>query len=678
MPLDYHLGSIDRDQAKASRVKRSMNGVRALLGLKSRTQSREKQPLTPSSLAMTLTAEFTEKTETNVVTMLQPEFGFLPHYGYFVSAANNNVCTAYVHYEPKSKLVELGTNPKTRHAKTVRISVDHYAWLIRQLEEECLVHDTLKTMQHGTASLMPCSLSFTGWGTFMRLFHAAPAPMLAFFTEESPRRLLQRWVHRYHTLRNYSYHHYHQSRSQPRPQSRNQRQHFPLTLLLPKSLLLHTATYIPITKPLPALSEHPVSPTPDHPFDLLSDTLYQTCRRYAQYVALAAHDLVFEDGAPAEFVCRKCKEGMRLQPIMMGTPGIQVTGPSSTLVDRDDRYTFPISYVAPLWGTTDTSQPLHKPSRRRTLEGHTFPPHLKDTRDMQYEWRQSSSSSTHSIKESDHGYVAIDDDHHEIIVAFPGPAPSDPFFKDASFAAVPWQEDTPTSSTGERRSTASSFRSQSRRRRPVSTHSFSKRRRSSKEDHYTHDDDAQWVLECAALAWRRCELDVATCLMHADRRAPKSYRVVIVGHSIGGAVAALCASAFTSTGLLVDREVTLCSVHAPRVGSFSFVQRLQESINTIRVTTANDLLEHVPPRTSGLLHVGQTTVLDTAVTQAEPVLASECGLVLVSDWPGQAEDQIQTTFQPLKHYTMEDHHSLWRVRLGTHACTQKEKRTYII
>lgn len=137
-------------------------------------------------------------------------------------------------------------------------------------------------------------------------------------------------------------------------------------------------------------------------------------------------------------------------------------------------------------------------------------------------------------------------------------------------------------------------------------------------------------------------------------------------------MAALCASAFTSTGLLVDRHVTLCSIHAPRVGSFSFVQQLHESVETIRVTTANDLLEHVPPRTSGLLHVGQTTVLDTAVTQTEPT--PECGLVLMSDWPGQAEDQIQTAFQPLKHYTMEDHHSLWRVRLGTHACPQREKR----
>lgn len=529
-----------------------MNGVRALLGMKSQGRGREERPLTPSSLAMTLTAEFTEKTETSVVTVLQPEFGFMPHYGHFVSAAHNKTCTAYVHYEPRTQLVELGTNPKTRHAKAVRISIDHYAWLIRQLEEESLVHDTLKAMQHGTANLMPCSLSFTGWGTFMRLFHAAPAPMLAFLTQESPRRLLHRWIHRYRTLQTYSYH----QRRPLRYQNQHPHQHYPLTLLLPKYLLLHTAAYIPITKPLPPLYDRPVSPASDHRFDPLSDALYHTCRRYAQYVALAAHDLTVDSGGSTEFVCRKCKERMPLQPIMMvshsammdtprsstivsqpslqGTPGIQVTGPSSTLVDRDDRYTFPISYVAPLWGTTDAAHRLQEPSRRRTFDGHLSASHPKDFKDMQDEWRQSSASSAHSIKEADHGYVAIDDEHQEIIVAFPGPAPSDPFFKDASFAAVPWQEDTTASSPADRKFTASSFRSQ-RRRRPVSTPSFNKRPRDGKQNHHPmHEDGTQWVLECAALAWRRCELDVATCLLHACKRAPKAYRVVVVGHSVGG------------------------------------------------------------------------------------------------------------------------------------------------
>ena len=85
------------------------------------------------------------------------------------------------------------------------------------------------------------------------------------------------------------------------------------------------------------------------------------------------------------------------------------------------------------------------------------------------------------------------------------------------------------------------------------------------------------------------------------------------------AVAALCASSLVTTGLLVNRSVTLCTIDSPRIGSAPFVEHLAEHIETIRITHVSDIWSQMPPRTSGLLHVGSTTVtvLDTSNSAAE-------------------------------------------------------------
>lgn len=77
------------------------------------------------------------------------------------------------------------------------------------------------------------------------------------------------------------------------------------------------------------------------------------------------------------------------------------------------------------------------------------------------------------------------------------------------------------------------------------------------------------------------------------------------------AVAALCALSLVSTGLLSHRSVTYCGIHPPRIGDHTFGQLFSnQHIETIRIMDPNDIMAHLPPRTSGLVHLGTTTVIN--------------------------------------------------------------------
>ncbi|KAI9350416.1 hypothetical protein BD770DRAFT_394465 [Pilaira anomala] len=65
-----------------------------------------------------------------------------------------------------------------------------------------------------------------------------------------------------------------------------------------------------------------------------------------------------------------------------------------------------------------------------------------------------------------------------------------------------------------------------------------------------------------------------------------------------------------STKILTDRDITVCSIHSPRVGSKTFIHALSsQNVKTIRITHHKYLMAHLPPRTSGLLHTSDTTLI---------------------------------------------------------------------
>jgi hypothetical protein len=61
---------------------------------------------------------------------------------------------------------------------------------------------------------------------------------------------------------------------------------------------------------------------------------------------------------------------------------------------------------------------------------------------------------------------------------------------------------------------------------------------------------------------------------------------------------------------LVNRPITVCAIHSPRVGNKVFISSLvQQNVETIRITHYKDLMAHLPPRTSGLLHIGNSSTV---------------------------------------------------------------------
>ncbi|KAG2220079.1 hypothetical protein INT45_007323 [Circinella minor] len=593
----------------------------------------------------------------------------------------NNTIKAYVHYEPSRKLVALGNNPDTKHTKTVWLTLEQYAWIIRQLHHEQYIYGLLRNMSSNSSPLsIPTTV--TSWSTSSSyLQHKQQAvndPQITTFigillnnndtnnkingsdsreqiihNNKNHRNSIQSSTQTFNTITRRL------SRLMQRAKLNRYQHHHQTLLLLPKSLLLHAAFYIPMTKPLPPLL-HPTTFTTknDHdqqqlesPFHSIPNTLSVRLHRYVQLAALCMHDLSLDDSS-GSLLCRKCyfsnpvirqlksiiptnthsdiSSSSILSPTTTTTmkqhqhqPMIQVTPmTTTTTTTRNNDATFPITYLH-----TSIEQ------RRRTFDSHYSSssflspnntiPSLSSTNIMSLNSKRTTThSSQQQVQEEQQqhykpracsaiitdsaidplfdsslldsvmgkrGYVAMDDENQEIIVTFPGIPASGLLFENTSFTPVPWRESL--DSNQQQRQGQKYYQQQEGHLRDND-----------------NDEDEPYVLECAVAAWRRCELTVATSLMRICRIAPEDYRVVIIGHSLGGAVAAICASSLVTTGLLVDRSVTLCTIDSPRVGSASFVEHLAEHIETIRITHVSDIWSQMPPRTSGLLHVGSTTI----------------------------------------------------------------------
>ncbi|KAI7853979.1 hypothetical protein BDC45DRAFT_557485 [Circinella umbellata] len=598
------------------------------------------------------------------------------------SSSNNiNTIKAYVHYEPGRKLVALGNNPNTKHTKTVWLTLEQFAWIIRQLHHEQYIYGLLRNMSSNNSPLsLPTTA--TSWSTsssYSQQKHhyqqAAKDPQITAFigiilnnndinnkinSSDNREQIIQNNKNHRNSIQStqtFNTITRRLSRLMQRAKLNRYQNHHRTLLLLPKSLLLHAAFYIPMTKPLPPLL-HPTTSTTknDHyqqqqqqlesSFHSIPNTLSDRLYRYVQLAALCMHDLSLDDSS-GSLLCRKCfysnpvirqlksiiptnthsviSSSSILSPTTTTTkqnqhqPVIQLTSMTST---RNNDATFPITYLH-----TSIEQ------RRRTFDSHyssssiispnnTIPslsstniislnskrtthysqqPIQEEQQQKQHRPRACSAIITDSVIDplfdsslldsvmGKRGYVAMDDENQEIIVTFPGIPASGLLFENTSFTPVPWRE---------------SLDSNQRQGQKY----YQQEQEGHLRDNDINDEDEPYVLECAVAAWRRCELTVATSLMRICRIAPEDYRVVIIGHSLGGAVAALCASSLVTTGLLVDRSVTLCTIDSPRVGSASFVEHLAEQIETIRITHVSDIWSQMPPRTSGLLHVGSTTI----------------------------------------------------------------------
>ncbi|KAI8139373.1 hypothetical protein BJV82DRAFT_250375 [Fennellomyces sp. T-0311] len=414
--------SFDSPPTSPSRFKRSIKGMRNLL---MRHGERELETADKDGLAVavTLTAEVKSSASMDILQPKNETFEFLSqqehHHG-------NNI-KAYVHYEPSRALIAVGNNPDTKHAKILWLTLEQYAWIVRQLQQEQSAHDTIRSLS---------------------AFHPSPAPLLGIVTEFTQTSLTRRL-----------------SRLMQRAKQRT-------LLLLPKSLLMHAAAYVPMTKPLP-----PPLPSKHYqePFETLPQDLHARLYRYVRLVALSMHELQYDQDN--NLTC-KCSD-----PSMTDIKVIPNSSDISSSTIQGDA-TFPIPYLH-----TSLDQ------RRRTFDSYPVLPSTptSSSRPKTYSAIECVTDSVIDVFDpvdtDKRGYIAMDDENEEIIVTFPGIPASGLLFENTSFMPVPWHESD------------ESFRE-------------------------------EWVLECAVAAWRRCELTVATALMRVCRTTP--YRVVIIGHSLGG------------------------------------------------------------------------------------------------------------------------------------------------
>lgn len=83
----------------------------------------------------------------------------------------------------------------------------------------------------------------------------------------------------------------------------------------------------------------------------------------------------------------------------------------------------------------------------------------------------------------------------------------------------------------------------------------------------------------------------------------KHTKLWVSGHSLGGALASLCAAKLVEQGVQVDMVVTFGS---PRPGSVDFADKYNELLKdrTYRYVNHNDVVPRVPPRSMSFGHVG--------------------------------------------------------------------------
>ncbi|KAI7869439.1 hypothetical protein BDF14DRAFT_302765 [Spinellus fusiger] len=744
------------------RIGRSLQGVRHLWASRP-THNDTRTHHTPlyskggmAAITVTFTAETCTKADIHAITLLHPSMDFMPHGDHFHLSGTASNSKAFVHYEPSANHVAMGSNPDAKDSNSLWLTVDQYAWLIQQLQEEQSVHEALKA-DTDSASMPASSLGETRWGAWIHPRTTAPAPMLGVLhvhicTRTLTRRL-SRWIRR-----------------------KKSRSSLPdiychCNFILPKALLLQAAAYIPLGITLP-LSVDTSRWGLETPFEPVHMDVYQRLLRYAHRLALSAHAITpgssvlsshsspplpplpsltlsmplifpiapsFVHPPPKEnttgyhaycaLTCKMCQCTTGLEMALSAISSLSSTsamenvsrcsatsasvyerGTSDTPTGRETgsqfpensdtvlmNPTFPISFFQTIW-SPDAMACAQKPRlhQERPLDSTVGPSPIPPLVSESFLSEESFSSLPllvpfkGSAGSERRGYVAIDHEQEEILVVFPGTAPSDTLFENVSYTSVPWQEagmeeDDSDDEEGDKECVMSVDPPVNEYTSSTRTHFFksawvrasSLKKKSRGMDIHKQNvpyptrkdpskDASPWVLDYAMTAWRRCELKVATLLMRVCLNTPLHYRVVILGHSLGGGVAALCASSLVSTRLLVNRSVTLCTINSPRVGNRAFVNHLARHVETIRIVHPSDLVSHLPPRTSGLVHVGTTTVL-MALTDSTSSQTHANSSMLKSENPIVTEDLLASTFLST-HYDTRRHYMAWDVDLSPTSC----------
>ncbi|KAG2523243.1 hypothetical protein JM18_005847 [Phytophthora kernoviae] len=109
-------------------------------------------------------------------------------------------------------------------------------------------------------------------------------------------------------------------------------------------------------------------------------------------------------------------------------------------------------------------------------------------------------------------------------------------------------------------------------------------------------------------AWQSVAGQVLTILQPLQRLYPHA-KLLVSGHSLGGAVAAICA--FELEYIQNMSVQALYTFGKPRVGNTNFSGRLRNaSMEVYRLTHFNDAVPHLPPTWTGFEHTTQEIFYD--------------------------------------------------------------------
>ncbi|PNW87796.1 hypothetical protein CHLRE_01g002400v5 [Chlamydomonas reinhardtii] len=137
-----------------------------------------------------------------------------------------------------------------------------------------------------------------------------------------------------------------------------------------------------------------------------------------------------------------------------------------------------------------------------------------------------------------------------------------------------------------------------------------------------------------------------------EKAGGRPWRVLVTGHSLGGALATLAAYELAErrTPARSIQRISLYSYGAPRVGNKAFAEVFDRLVpDTWRITNANDIVPSVP-RLMGYCHVGHAVrlgadgVLRVGRSTAEGVSTDvfgegKAGMEVIQDIVSQVQDQ---------------------------------------
>jgi hypothetical protein len=531
-----------KENNSPSRFIRSIKGVKLLLGRGDQQQKRQQKnsqdAYAKEGVAVTLTTEF-DGSDQGDPTLLHPNTTFVPSQPVLSSSFDSR---AYVHYEPKLSQVTLGTSPDRKNNKLIKLSVDQYTWLIQQFREEQNVHDVLLNF---------FELNKSEKSEFEQPFTISP--MLGVINVQNHTKSFSQRLIRFVQRRTV-------------PDIYGQ-----CIYTLPKALLLQAAAYIPSKNPSFATSSINTHLLLNPPFKATDDEYHKRLLRYCSYIPLCQHDLSLgeKQDTLSPIVCSNCslkttlyqQQRQQLQPVskfssfmeepvmfplsyhqypIINNP-LLLNNTSGTHGNNESLFINTASAIPPqrrAFGSFSSNEKPHAYSAfqyippERTISNSTssisdFSGIIEEEEEDLEKENQASDPDERTNALEKHGFVAVDDEHEEIIVAFPGITVSHSMLKNASFVPVPWTE------------VLESPKLKQSHAEYISTGNNGKRNKKngSDQDEYqenTEQDQTHWVLDCALTAWRRCEMRVVTLLMRLCSTMPSHYKVTIVGYSVGG------------------------------------------------------------------------------------------------------------------------------------------------